>query len=431
LHFVTLDGMHCTAEALTRRNFARMAEKLTERVIKALAPPQRGSRLIWDAELTGFALRLYTPTRAHPNGARTFLLAYWRNGTEHRARIGSWPDWSVKAARARARELRQRLDRGEEVASDRRKRRGAPTTSEQSQHDDGAGRLMEAVVSSPTALPVLSIPSWVPTAVARSARAKYAENVHLVFSTVERKAGFDADVDELADEARDQLADKIRNQRVFRDTLVFITELFQPLICDLRMRRVWEELRRRRRDGAFLHPARGAWWERRMPFLLLTGAPSAADASERQDEAMVELFDAARACQQCYRATTTRRQTEQQRDYYLTQAQALVLNATTMRTDPASQRHKRHRRLLEAAQTYEDYVQETYRAAVAMSLDRKHDGRARWVALTISNKFRVLFGSPMYTLTAAITSVVLGREVTRGRIRQWCDPAGKARKNSL
>ena len=111
-----------------------------------------------------------------------------------------------------------------------------------------------------------------------------------MFSTVERKAGFDADVDELADKARDQLADKIRNQRAFRDSFVFITELFQPLVCDPRMRRVWGELCRQHRDGTFLYPARGAWWERRMPFLLPTGAPSAADASKRQDEAMVRTI---------------------------------------------------------------------------------------------------------------------------------------------
>jgi Arm domain-containing DNA-binding protein len=406
-----------------------MAEKLTQRVIKALKPPRRGSRLIWDTELTGFVLRLYAPTKTHPAGARTFLLSYWRNDTERRFRIGSWPNWSVRAARAEARELRQRVDRGEDPASDKRARRGTPTKSQQSQHNDRAGRLMKPVVSSPTALPVLDIPPWVPRAVARFVRAKYAENVHLVFSPVERKAGFDADVDELADEARDQLADKIRNQPVLRNTFVSITELFQPLVCDPRMRGVWEELCRRHADGTFLHPARGAWWERRMPFLLPTGAPSAADASERQDEAMVELFDAARACQQRHRATTTRRQAEQQRDAYLAKARELQLDATTMLTDPAPQRHKRHHRLLETVQAYEDYAHETYTAAIRTSLDRKHDSRARWVALTISNKFRVLFGSPMYSLTAAITSVVLGRNVSPRTTRQWCHPADKARTN--
>lgn len=129
-----------------------MAERLTEGLIKALEPPQRGSSLVWDSELTGFAVRVFAPSSAHPKGARTFLLSYWRNGSERRFRIGSWPDWSIMAARAEAKELRQRIDRGEDPASDRQARRAAPTMaalaeryrtehlprkSEQSRHDDG------------------------------------------------------------------------------------------------------------------------------------------------------------------------------------------------------------------------------------------------------------------------------------------------------
>jgi len=44
---------------------------------------------------------------------------HWINGSERRFRIGSWPDWSATAARAEAREIRQRVDRGEDRASDR------------------------------------------------------------------------------------------------------------------------------------------------------------------------------------------------------------------------------------------------------------------------------------------------------------------------
>jgi integrase len=129
-----------------------MAERLTEGVIKALKPPARGARLLWDSHLTGFAVRVFAPTRAHPEGARTFLVSYWLNGTERRYRIGSWPDWSVTAARAEAKAVRQRVDRGEDPACQRRERREAstmldlaerykaehlPRKSKQSQHDDG------------------------------------------------------------------------------------------------------------------------------------------------------------------------------------------------------------------------------------------------------------------------------------------------------
>jgi integrase len=128
-----------------------MAEKLTETLIKGLQPPARGERFIWDTELTGFAIKLFAPTRTNPNGARTFVLSYWINGSERRFRIGSWPDWSATAARAEAKEIRQRVDRGEDPARDRRERREAPTMadlavryrvehlprkSRQSQHND-------------------------------------------------------------------------------------------------------------------------------------------------------------------------------------------------------------------------------------------------------------------------------------------------------
>ena len=97
-----------------------MTERLTETFVKALKPPARGVRFIGDADITGFTIKIYAPTRAHPNGARTFVMSYWLNSTECRYRIGSWPDWSVVAARDEAKDLRRRIDRGEDPASDRR-----------------------------------------------------------------------------------------------------------------------------------------------------------------------------------------------------------------------------------------------------------------------------------------------------------------------
>jgi integrase len=129
-----------------------MAEKLTETLLKGLTPPARGERYVYDAELTGFAVKLFAPTKANPKGARTFVLVYRRNGALRRFRIGSWPEWSVTAARAEAKEIRQRVDRGEDPVRERLERREAPTMvdlaeryerehlprkSPQSQHDDG------------------------------------------------------------------------------------------------------------------------------------------------------------------------------------------------------------------------------------------------------------------------------------------------------
>jgi len=107
-----------------------VAEKLTETLLKGLTPPARGERYVYDAELTGFAVKLFAATKANPKGARTFVLAYRRNGSLRRFRIGAWPEWSVTAARAEAKEIRQRVDRGEDPANERRERREAPTMAD-------------------------------------------------------------------------------------------------------------------------------------------------------------------------------------------------------------------------------------------------------------------------------------------------------------
>ena len=61
-----------------------MAQRLTANFVKILAPPERGSRLIWDDALTGFALRVFAPSKSCPAGARTFVLSYWLDGSERR-----------------------------------------------------------------------------------------------------------------------------------------------------------------------------------------------------------------------------------------------------------------------------------------------------------------------------------------------------------
>ena len=105
-----------------------MPERFTETFIKGLAPPEKGARWEWDSELTGFLIRVFAPTRSHPD-ARTFYLSYWLKG-EKRYRIGSWPDWSVTAARDEAKAMRKRVDRGEDPATVRRELRDAPTMQE-------------------------------------------------------------------------------------------------------------------------------------------------------------------------------------------------------------------------------------------------------------------------------------------------------------
>ena len=74
-------ALKSTAETLPRE-ISSMPEKLTEALLKGLHPPERGERFIYDSELTGFAIKIFAPTRRNPGGARTFVLAYRHDGAE-------------------------------------------------------------------------------------------------------------------------------------------------------------------------------------------------------------------------------------------------------------------------------------------------------------------------------------------------------------
>jgi integrase len=104
--------------------------KLTAELIQKTAAPAKGSTLIWDTGhrdgVRGFAFRVFAPTKLHPGGARSFLISYRVAGVEKRYTIGAFPTWSVTAARAEARELRQRIDRGEDPVEAKREAREAP-----------------------------------------------------------------------------------------------------------------------------------------------------------------------------------------------------------------------------------------------------------------------------------------------------------------
>jgi integrase len=111
-----------------------MALKLTDKWIteqvrglsRGLSPEAVG-RLTFDTEITGFGIRWLKPTDRHPTGSRSFFVNYWIDGREKRFTIGVHPEWSVEAARAEAKELRRRIDRGEDPTKERKDRREAPT----------------------------------------------------------------------------------------------------------------------------------------------------------------------------------------------------------------------------------------------------------------------------------------------------------------
>ena len=94
---------------------------LSEDILRRLAVSGKGNCVIYFAGATiqgakaprGFGVRV---TAA---GARAFVLNYRLRGREHRFTIGAWPDWSALKAVREARNLRQRIDRGENPIDDR------------------------------------------------------------------------------------------------------------------------------------------------------------------------------------------------------------------------------------------------------------------------------------------------------------------------
>lgn len=98
-----------------------MGSKLTDNEARNLAPPASGSRIHYDHEVKGFGVRV---TAA---GARSFVLNYRVAGRERRITIGSFPDWTVKAAREQAKSLKRQVDVGEDPMAQRHAERVAPT----------------------------------------------------------------------------------------------------------------------------------------------------------------------------------------------------------------------------------------------------------------------------------------------------------------
>ncbi len=104
-----------------------MAERITDKLVRGLAPPEAGNRIIYDDKVSGFGIR---STAA---GAKSFILNY-RNaeGRDRRLTIGSYGpnEWSVEAARKHAGKLKKQIALGEDPLADRVKLRTAPTVTD-------------------------------------------------------------------------------------------------------------------------------------------------------------------------------------------------------------------------------------------------------------------------------------------------------------
>jgi integrase len=97
--------------------------RINEKIVRDTVPGGRAFQ-VFDSEVRGFSLRVQR------TGTKGFALDYWHGGRKRRIAIGRWPDWSVVAARDRAKELRRDIDAGLDPLSDRTAAREAPKIPE-------------------------------------------------------------------------------------------------------------------------------------------------------------------------------------------------------------------------------------------------------------------------------------------------------------
>jgi len=95
-------------------------ERLTEKLMRDAIPLEDRDYQIFDDQIRGLAARI------NRSGARAFTLDYRYAGRQRRMTIGRWPEWSVTAARERAKELRREIDLGEDPLAQRDDIRVAP-----------------------------------------------------------------------------------------------------------------------------------------------------------------------------------------------------------------------------------------------------------------------------------------------------------------
>lgn len=98
--------------------------KLTEKVIREAEPVAGRDYQIFDTEVRGFAVCVYR------GGGRAFTLDYRHAGRQRRMTFGRWPEWSVAAARERAKELRREIDAGGDPLAQREAKREAPRVAD-------------------------------------------------------------------------------------------------------------------------------------------------------------------------------------------------------------------------------------------------------------------------------------------------------------
>lgn len=97
------------------------SSRLTEAALEKLDPPERGSRLHFDADVPGLAVRITA------NSVIAFVLCYSVHGRRRRYTIGRWPELSIKGARDAALDLRKAIRGGADPLNQKIQDREAST----------------------------------------------------------------------------------------------------------------------------------------------------------------------------------------------------------------------------------------------------------------------------------------------------------------
>lgn len=100
---------------------------LSDRNIQKIEPPATSRKLVFDDHKDaprGFGLRI------SPKGKKTFVLRYNVEGKDRLLSIGTYPTWSIAAARKRASELKRDTDGGIDILQARRDSRAESTVKD-------------------------------------------------------------------------------------------------------------------------------------------------------------------------------------------------------------------------------------------------------------------------------------------------------------
>lgn len=98
--------------------------RLNDKTVREQIPEEGRHYQIFDTEVRGFSIRILQ------SGGRSFALDYRYAGAQRRMAIGRWPEWTVTAARERARDLRRVIEEGGDPLGARGELREAPRFSD-------------------------------------------------------------------------------------------------------------------------------------------------------------------------------------------------------------------------------------------------------------------------------------------------------------